>query len=557
MTRQLHTLLLLLIGTGHDAFYLPSTNTIVSRHLSTTLLSASTLDATDAISTTIEPTNIPQEIPSKKEEPEFNWYKAWYPLVPAEFLDPSKPHNFKLLGMDLCLWNDGAESDSFQAKQKKPSGLARLFGKKKSITPLGNWNAFEDKCPHRKVPLSEGRVESDGTLLCSYHGWRFDGDGSCVTIPQESNPTRMENIRANPKSQCNAFPVKIVKGLIWVWPENGPDAVLESELTPVPAMDPLTDETGTQIPEENLFLGSWNFRELPYGADYFLENVVDPAHVPVSHHNVVGDRYVDPQPLNVSTQKSLTKDGFEIKVQSVNSTTEFVAPALVKIDGDPSTARQCLELYVSPSRPGFCNHVGRLNIVKNKDGSLPTAFKMFTQPIPIWANHLLAAKFLNQDALFLHAQERDFHAPGGKYKTSLSADADGIAALEDNDDYKKLVYTPTDADVGVILFRDWLKKKAGGMIPFRGERGMPPKDTAVVFDQWNSHTKHCQYCMDAYHNTRKIRLATAVMAIVCGIWRPGKIVTAASVGIFGGASYLSHKIIKAFHQQEFSHAEND
>jgi phenylpropionate dioxygenase-like ring-hydroxylating dioxygenase large terminal subunit len=35
----------------------------------------------------------------------------------------------------------------------------------------------------RLAPLSEGRVES-GTLMCSYHGWRFDSQGKCVDVPQ-------------------------------------------------------------------------------------------------------------------------------------------------------------------------------------------------------------------------------------------------------------------------------------------------------------------------------------------------------------------------------------
>jgi nitrite reductase/ring-hydroxylating ferredoxin subunit len=42
------------------------------------------------------------------------------------------------------------------------------------------WRAFEDRCPHRLAPLSEGRVEADGTLLCAYHAWRFDGGGACT-----------------------------------------------------------------------------------------------------------------------------------------------------------------------------------------------------------------------------------------------------------------------------------------------------------------------------------------------------------------------------------------
>ena len=63
----------------------------------------------------------------------------------------------QLLGLSLVLWKDG-----------------------------DNWRAFEDSCPHRRGALSEGRVEADGSLLCSYHGWRFDGDGACSSLPYRS-----------------------------------------------------------------------------------------------------------------------------------------------------------------------------------------------------------------------------------------------------------------------------------------------------------------------------------------------------------------------------------
>ena len=47
------------------------------------------------------------------------------------------------------------------------------------------YRCFEDRCPHRLAPLSEGRIEpKDGSLYCNYHGWRFNGDGSCAGIPQ-------------------------------------------------------------------------------------------------------------------------------------------------------------------------------------------------------------------------------------------------------------------------------------------------------------------------------------------------------------------------------------
>ena len=46
----------------------------------------------------------------------------------------------------------------------------------------GGIAALDDRCPHRLVELSKGRVVRD-TLECPYHGWRFAPDGNCVAIP--------------------------------------------------------------------------------------------------------------------------------------------------------------------------------------------------------------------------------------------------------------------------------------------------------------------------------------------------------------------------------------
>ena len=42
--------------------------------------------------------------------------------------------------------------------------------------------ALLDRCPHRNVPLSIGKMR-DGQIMCVYHGWRFDGAGSCRAVP--------------------------------------------------------------------------------------------------------------------------------------------------------------------------------------------------------------------------------------------------------------------------------------------------------------------------------------------------------------------------------------
>lgn len=202
------------------------------------------------------------------EVEQFQWFKSWYPLVPVEYLDPEKPHKFELLGMDLVVWNDGKLSDDFQSK--------RLIKNRKRSE--GQWRVFMDECPHRKVPLSEGRVESDGSLLCSYHAWRFDGKGTLLDIPQLSSQSTIERIASNPKSKCNSFPTQVVDGVLWVWAETGKDSTLEALVTPVPHYKLLE---GVDL--DRAWFGPWNSRELPYGHDYFIENVVDPAHVAVRY----------------------------------------------------------------------------------------------------------------------------------------------------------------------------------------------------------------------------------------------------------------------------------
>lgn len=46
----------------------------------------------------------------------------------------------------------------------------------------GTIAVLEDRCPHRKAPLSLGQV-IDGEIECPYHGLRFDGAGICTLIP--------------------------------------------------------------------------------------------------------------------------------------------------------------------------------------------------------------------------------------------------------------------------------------------------------------------------------------------------------------------------------------
>lgn len=68
--------------------------------------------------------------------------------------------------------------------------------------------ALEDRCPHRRVPLSLGSVKPGG-LQCGYHGWTFDGaTGACNAIPNLRDTERVPpryGARAYPVAESNGF----------------------------------------------------------------------------------------------------------------------------------------------------------------------------------------------------------------------------------------------------------------------------------------------------------------------------------------------------------------
>lgn len=564
-------------GVNGRALLRPSPSSSLSSFITTTtktvLTSTTISDETKIIDNTSDDDDIKDDITSSQNDNKndnFNWFKAWYPIVPVEILDEEIPHRFQLLNMDIVIWKDGTLEGEDGNKEFGPKPKK---SKKKKLNRIGGqWRAFVDECPHRKVPLSEGRVEKDGTLLCSYHGWRFEGDGKLVDIPQidsTTSDTKLMNIRSNPKSQCNSFPVQIVDGLLWIWPESGSDAKIESALTEIPNY-----KLPNSVDESRIWYGPWNYRQLPYGSDYFIENVVDPAHVPVSHHNVVGSRYGDLR-QNMKLKTKMTKNGFSIETSSPGNqgppaTTTFSAPSSVAIETsfENGTAIQTLELYSSPSQPGFCNHVGRMVIVKPENGKMPALLRTFTLPLPKWVNHIMASSFLNQDALFLHHQER-YLAKTGEY-TSLNNNHNNHNVNNNNGEslasnYPK-VTLPIETDRGVLSFRDWLDKRAGGRIPYKYNPTMPEPNNEVVFDVWNGHTKYCSICQSALKKLKIARFVAFFIASCLTVLRPSattatttlrKVLSLSGVLVSAGIGLLLNKLIGTFYRFEFSHGKND
>jgi phenylpropionate dioxygenase-like ring-hydroxylating dioxygenase large terminal subunit len=398
-----------------------------------------------------------QEMAAGGSNPDyFDSREVWYPVFYVEDLDKAKPTPFTLLGRDIVIWWDiKAEC----------------------------WRAFDDKCPHRLAPLSEGRIAEDGLLECPYHGWAFTGDGRCDRIPQQVEGGSAETS----KRACVAsLPTTVRQGLLFVYPGNPENA----EKTKVPIVEPI-EET----PDEWIVLNT--FRDLPYDAFTLLENVLDASHVPFTHHNTVGNR-ANASPVELEVLES-GKHGFKgtwaegpRKGKLGRQDTTFIAPGLMWHDlTSKQYGRTMTVVYATPIRKGECRLFARFPF--KFASKIPGLFIKLT---PRWYSHIGQNAILEDDQIFLHYQERYLEKSGG------------------GDKFAKGFYLPTKADAFVFEFRQWIQQFNAE--PFPGEALPPRLSKSQLLDRYNSHTKHCASCSKALVNIQKLRQGVAVAAVV--VW---------------------------------------
>lgn len=197
----------------------------------------------------------------------FGLRQAWHPVARAEDVPgPGQaPHRVELLGEAWVLARIGGE----------------LVG-------------LRDECPHRLAPLSAGRLEPD-RVRCGYHGWAFDGDGTCVDLPAVGRASALPG-RARVDRPAA---VAVHLGLVWLAPEP--------PLTPLPVVPEHDDPTFTRIA-----LDPWDWDA---SAAQMADNFLDVAHFPFTHRSTFGD----PDDREVSPYR-VVRDGWCFSVDHDHST---------------------------------------------------------------------------------------------------------------------------------------------------------------------------------------------------------------------------------------------
>ncbi|MDJ0732995.1 MAG: aromatic ring-hydroxylating dioxygenase subunit alpha [Nostocaceae cyanobacterium] len=261
----------------------------------------------------------------------------------------------------------------------------------------GLLHALEDACPHKGVALHKGEVHSTN-LVCPYHGWQFNGDGTCVSIPYLPKEQKL------PCAEARSYPVQEKYNIIWIFP--GQQNLADSIQPPhVPEYDN-PDWLAVPIPAH-------------FQAHFSIcnENTMDVFHG-FLHKNLQG--WFDPLLINLrSTEASVLA---EYRVSYQGWLTKFLG---LSDKGNQVTTRTISITYEYPHYRSSLEGISAIYLMRLPIGLTETkSFSMFFLKVrlPKWLLkrikpqlskfiwRFLFKKFLDQDVEMIESEQRTYLA---------------------------------------------------------------------------------------------------------------------------------------------------
>ncbi|XP_058113960.1 protein TIC 55, chloroplastic [Magnolia sinica] len=346
----------------------------------------------------------------------YDWKEEWYPLYLTEQIPDDAPLGLTVFDKQIVLYRDG-------------NGVLRCH---------------EDRCPHRLAKLSEGQL-IDGRLECLYHGWQFEGDGKCVKIPQLPAGAKI------PNSACvKTYEVRDSQGVVWVWMSDRKTANADKlpwfEHYARPGFQDLS-----------------TIHELPYDHSILLENLMDPAHVPISHDRTDWSaKREDAQALSFKVTERTNRGfaghwGKASDGQSLPNFLRFEAPCVLqnnRVIVDKNGEQQYFSALF------LCRPAGQgKSMLIVRFGASIRSF--LVKLLPKWYFHQNAGKVFEQDMGFLSSQNE--------------------VLMKENVPTKDLYLNIQSSDTWVAEYRKWMDKVGHGMPYYFGHKTISlPKVPAVV-----------------------------------------------------------------------------
>eukprot|EP00798_Chlamydomonas_sp_ICE-L_P019915 gene19915-26620_t len=525
--------------------------------------------------------------PRIADSPAFNWFKSWYAVHLVHNLDKDRPHGITLLGRRYVVWWEAEAAGESSTSEVLGSGAWRCFDDAcpHRLAPLsGAWRCFDDACPHRLAPLSEGRIESDGTLQCSYHGWRFGGSGKCTTVPQAEDSRAGTTACSSLRSAATSYPTQML--------------ALKALPKPPPRIYPWQSISTTEL-KLNLMSSSCVTYPIAMSYEMLLENLVDPSHLPFSHHGIGLTRDMG-GPSTVTdahkakgaasgvegrkaaagvdaaagggTKTGAAADGGDTAgaaaagVATADTAAAGVATAAVLLaralgEEEHFSEQMTDEVFPFPTKeqlaPATFQTINYVSFSTN-----PTNLSFFapnlvqylqTKPDGNWTStNLILTPTMPGKCLVFLCSTSSISQPEDYYLATAADEMDYyLATAAVGMDY----YLATGADGMVARCSKWLHTIGGGEPPYPPGASQPPTDLprSVLLDRYESHTKHCKACSSAMKNFQIAQFVAAAgvvasligFAIACGVLIAQVVAAAGVVASLIGCAIASGALLLA------------
>lgn len=145
---------------------------------------------------------------------------------------------------------------------------------------------LQNRCAHRSFPLVHGQLEGD-TIVCGYHGLRYDCSGKCVEIPMQKHVPAAIRVHAYPTRELGPF--------VWVWTGDKDRAAT-------------CEPPHQEWMEHSKWATNWAYLRVSGSYVHLHENLLDLSHLSFLHAKTFGTPEYARAPVEMHT------DGGELQV---------------------------------------------------------------------------------------------------------------------------------------------------------------------------------------------------------------------------------------------------
>lgn len=284
--------------------------------------------------------------------------------------------------------------------------------------PIG----LADRCAHRSFPLSAGVLE-DNSIVCGYHGFRYDSNGECIEVPSQASCPKGIAVRRYALVEREPF--------VWGWFGDFSDA------------DP------SRIPDTHwLENGEWasseDYFHLPGNYVSLHENLLDLTHLSYVHAKSFGTPDYARAPYVVHAENNrfrITRTVIPTTLPPIwanttgithdhaarVATSEFVSPGLHVVsvrfyDANlPQDVRPVFEIRTCHVPTPETNETTHYFIVHSRD------FKIQDPSITAFMQEQLMAAFREDVQALSVLEEVLSQSDPSRYEISVASDAAAVA----------------------------------------------------------------------------------------------------------------------------------